>query len=261
MSVRDEILARADELNETPLAVQALWDGDTSGWYLCLSAVLTTQIFHLGCLQEGGDIRIFNGQVPPWPEAQLAIELGKQIADRYGVELYFPSPNHPEDDCPSWNEREQGYPCGRCGILLLQQIECPWRGICYHCHLDERTEAREASWTPEERAGPRCHICGTPAKKQLGNGQVCQECFAKYEVHRCVQCGVQVLISKSIVHKELCRHCELRNAIAALTQSQRTKILEAERSGRLKAIQVTKEFMDCELGDVELILHYLKNPD
>src|SRR5262249_39267010 len=71
-------------------------------------------------------------------------------------------------------QTNQGQPCRRCGILLLQRGDpCPWRGVCYFCHLDEEREKKEAKWTPEERAGPRCSRCGNPAKGTMGDSPMC----------------------------------------------------------------------------------------
>jgi hypothetical protein len=116
---REEILSKADDLSGAPVAFEAFWDGDSIGWFVTLSAVLRARegyTNHYLCgLRDGGDIRLFNGQVPPWPEARLAQEVGTELARRFGVPFYFPSPDHPEDQCPGWAERDQGYPCRRCG--------------------------------------------------------------------------------------------------------------------------------------------------
>jgi hypothetical protein len=145
MPTREELLATADALPARPVAIEAFWDGDTTGWRVELVAVLPAgagvRNHHLASLRDGGDIRLFNGQVPPWPEARLASVVGAEVAGRLGVPFYFPSPDHPEDDCPAWADRERGYPCGRCGIPLLQRDGCPWRGVCYHCHLAQEREA------------------------------------------------------------------------------------------------------------------------
>jgi hypothetical protein len=141
---RDEILAKVVAVPHTPVAIEALWDGDSIGWYVVLTAITEEPgptharygEYDLASLREaGGDMRIFNGQVPPWPEAELAREVGQEIATRLGVPFYFPAPHCPEDQCPRWWDRDRGYPCSRCGIPLLQHDRCPWRGTCYECHL------------------------------------------------------------------------------------------------------------------------------
>src|SRR5262245_57424494 len=125
LPIREQLLAEAGALPERPVAFEAFWDGDTSGWFVTLSAILKSETGYrdsfLGMIRGGGDIRLFNGQAPPWGEARLAREVGDELAARFGVPFYFPSPNHPEDECPRWWEQHQGYPCRRCGILLLQE--------------------------------------------------------------------------------------------------------------------------------------------
>lgn len=232
---REQILAKVSSLKSIPIAIQALWDGDSAGWYVWLSAITDdNQLLQLGSISEGGDIRLFNGQVPPWPEAAAAQQLGNELVETYGIEFFFPSPEHPEDDCPDWRDRNKGYPCRRCGILLLQRSDCLWYGLCYYCHLKEEREQREAKWTAEERAGPRCHICGNPAKKELDARQVCADCFDKYEVYSCANCDGVTLLVKSIGHTSLCGSCEVRKALALLTVQQRNSIRDALLKGGCK---------------------------
>lgn len=150
---RGFVLAQARELEQRPLAIEAYWDGDTTGWFLVLTAILADpdgsqpRDHHLAVLREGGDIRIFNGQVPPWPEAAFASEVGQQIARELGVPFYFPSPSEPEDACPRWWQQHDGTPCRQCGVPLLQPSTTPWRGTCYPCHRrdQEASSRREPS--------------------------------------------------------------------------------------------------------------------
>lgn len=147
----DTALSAIRSSGASPQAVEAFWDGDTQGWFVILSAACIIPLsdeqldLDLGVFRQGGDIRLFNGQVPPWPEAASAQYLGKAVSARLGIPFYFPSPVHPEDDCPRWREQNLGVPCGRCGIPLLQNERCPWRGVCYQCHLQAGREARTAN--------------------------------------------------------------------------------------------------------------------
>ena len=144
---QQELIKKASQVPSAPIAIEAFWDGDTDGWYIIL-----TMIYHhnsqensrrfkeydLACMRgSGGDLRIFNGLTPPWPEAQFATQVGEELAKKFGVPFFFASPNYPEDDCPRWWERDKAYPCRRCGIQLLQRETCSWVGICYSCHLAE----------------------------------------------------------------------------------------------------------------------------
>jgi hypothetical protein len=142
----EELLSRIAGLPGPPVAIEALWDGDSYGWFINLAAVVQDaggyRSHHLASLQDGGDIRLFNRQVPPWPEAQLAREVGEELSRRLEIPFYFPSPEHPEDDCPGWAERARGSPCRRCGIPLLQGGGYARPGLCYYCFLEVEGESR-----------------------------------------------------------------------------------------------------------------------
>ena len=96
MPSREELLARAAALPEQPVAFEASWEGDTTGWFVVLEAVLNGNRRHdLAALRGGSDYRLFVGEVPPWPEAELAKSVGAELAERYGVPFIFVSPDHP----------------------------------------------------------------------------------------------------------------------------------------------------------------------
>jgi hypothetical protein len=245
---RQEVLAKINALTSKPIAFQALWDGNSSGWMVRMSVVTTDMRTHfLGTLRFGGDIRIFNGDVPPWPEAAMAQELGNELAVRFDAEFYFPSPKNPEDECPAWFERANGYPCRHCGILLWQRDHCPWRGVCFHCHLEEDRQQREAKWTAEKGASQRCHICGNPATQELNGGPACAECFNKYESYTCARCGGVTTLLNTYGRSEICSSCELQDAINSLSAEQRDSIRNALEKGQLWGVKVAKEVMKCSL--------------
>jgi hypothetical protein len=94
---REELLAKAAALPEPPVAFEACWDGDTTGWFVILYAILSGQRCHyLAFLRGGSDMRILAGAVPPWPEAKFAQAVGTELAERYGVPFNFASPDRPE---------------------------------------------------------------------------------------------------------------------------------------------------------------------
>ena len=139
----EELVTEIAALPRRPVAFEAYWDGDSHGWSVALMAVLRSDNeagYEDRVLFESrfGDIRLFNGQVPPWPEAEIASRLGNALSAKFGAPFYFPSPNHPEDDCPQWWEQGRGSPCRRCGIPLYQDDNLPWRGCCYFCHMAEQ---------------------------------------------------------------------------------------------------------------------------
>jgi len=141
-------LRKIDELPMTPVAVQALWDGDTYGWVLEFSAILPqpsrlhpqyTFVWLGGLRGKGGDFRLFTGEVPPWPEAETGRALGEILTER-GIEFYFPSPYEPEDDCPLWWEKDDYLHCKICNMPLKQHPSHPHYGICAICHRKQRAD-------------------------------------------------------------------------------------------------------------------------
>ena len=140
MSAAD-LFAAVVALPRRPEAVQALWDGDSSGWMVCIQAVYACGPSYgtesIAVLRGGGgDMRIFNDAVPPWPEAKIASEAGLMIESRLKIPFFFPSPAGPEDTCPNWWERHLGKLCRTCSKLLLQEDTLPWFGQCYECYLN-----------------------------------------------------------------------------------------------------------------------------
>jgi hypothetical protein len=86
------------------VAIEALWDGDTEGWCVDLMALTEAPVaeYRLATVRHGGDLRLFNDAVPPWPEAQEAETVGRALAERFGVPFHFASPDRPDDDAPRW---------------------------------------------------------------------------------------------------------------------------------------------------------------
>jgi len=100
----DELMAAIQALPREPVAVEALWDGDSEGWMIRLLAVTREPRteHHLATVQHGTDIRLFNGEVPPWPEALEASTIGRRLAERLGIPFYFASPGRPDNFAPRW---------------------------------------------------------------------------------------------------------------------------------------------------------------
>lgn len=139
-----DAIDKIESLKGKPIAIEAQWDGDTQGWFLMLFVVIKkgfykfqkTTVHHLGNISKGGDIRIFQGKVPPYPEAILAIEIGEKLKKKYQLEFFFPSPIHPDDDCPRWTEKDKAIHCADCNKLIIP-TDSPYlpKDICYNCHL------------------------------------------------------------------------------------------------------------------------------
>ena len=92
------------------MAIEALWDGDTGGWLVAFVTVVERpgrqharfDDVNLALIRSGTDLRVFNGNVPPWPEAVEATRLGRAMAEARGVPFYFFDPATPDIDQPRW---------------------------------------------------------------------------------------------------------------------------------------------------------------
>lgn len=105
-----QLIELAAAITAPAAAVEAVWDGDTQGWFVDLVVIVQRVGRHhdqydevsLTRLRHGGDSRLFNGEVPPWPEALQATEQGRAIAQKLGVPFHFTSPTAPDVDLPRW---------------------------------------------------------------------------------------------------------------------------------------------------------------
>ncbi|MFC8274547.1 hypothetical protein ACFUJR_18860 [Streptomyces sp. NPDC057271] len=95
-----------------PAAVEALWDGDTFGWMVDLVVVTDEpEVPHRpAVIRHGGDIRLFDGTVSPWPEAEGARRAGHALAERRGVPSHVAGPDRPDDGTPRWRNVRGGAP-------------------------------------------------------------------------------------------------------------------------------------------------------
>jgi hypothetical protein len=98
------LTAKVQALASRPAAIEAVWDGDTEGWLVELLAVTIEPraAHHLAFIQFGTDMRLFNGEVPPWPEAEEASTVGQALAERFSLPFHFASPEAPDDAAPRW---------------------------------------------------------------------------------------------------------------------------------------------------------------
>ena len=105
----DALKAKISDLDGKVSCIEALWDGDTNGWFVRMSAVMLNDSVHkahfLVSISKGSDARLFSGQVPPWPEAIHAAKIGSQLANCFGAEFYFPSPEAPNIGMVPWLDR------------------------------------------------------------------------------------------------------------------------------------------------------------
>lgn len=146
----NEVTEKAESLPKPPVVIEASWDGDSVGWMLIVSAIIEEpsqqhpQFKEYGLASfrgSGGDMRLFNHQVPPWPESQDATKLGKILSEKFGVPFYFPCPDWPDDECARWWERDDAQLCGQCSKLIVPAAFVRYHGICYPCSLKRREES------------------------------------------------------------------------------------------------------------------------
>ncbi|GAB1689749.1 hypothetical protein [Krasilnikovia sp. M28-CT-15] len=105
-----QMIEAAKAIPDPVVAIEAAWDGDSFGWYVCLMAIVERPSQHhdrfdqvgLAGIRRGGDIRLFRGEVPPWPEAAEATEKGQAIAAALSVPFHFAQPDTPDIDHPRW---------------------------------------------------------------------------------------------------------------------------------------------------------------
>lgn len=146
-----------DLIGGVPIAVEAQWDGDSRGWFLMMFVIIRNEIseqletYNLGNISLGGDIRLFQGIVPPYPEAALAEEIGNKLKEKYNLEFFFPSPVNPDDNCPRWAEKDKAINCQDCDKLIIPR-DSPYlpKEICYHCHLKREQNQRIINEEPND---------------------------------------------------------------------------------------------------------------
>lgn len=163
------------QVSGTPKVLEALWDGDMQGWYLNVSLYVEQGVWplkrtvrhDLGTVVLGTDLRLFNGQVPPWPEAELVKTFVQQTQGKYGITLYLPS-EEPDDECPRWTERAHARACADCGKLGTP-TDSPYlpKDICYTCHLRREQKARVQHEEPYDE-GVNLYVVKDEVYRSLG---------------------------------------------------------------------------------------------
>lgn len=137
-----------------PAVLEALWDGDTEGWYLLLYLYTKREGFFnrrqtrhlLGevCISKGME-HFTDGK---WTVAELANSFGKKAKEKYKLTFYFPS-QEPDNDCPKWTERYLAIHCADCNKLIIP-TDSPYlpKDICYSCHLTKEQNERVKNAEP-----------------------------------------------------------------------------------------------------------------
>lgn len=207
----EDAVSKIEQIKGTPIAVEALWDGDTHGWFLMMFVIIKTKnriwraskikTYHLGNLSHGGDIRLFNGTVPPYPEATLATEIGNKLSEKYNLEFFFPSPIKPDDSCPHWTERDKAINCADCNKLIIP-TESPHlpKDVCFNCHLTREKNENIKMKKPHDN-GVNLFLCKGEEINKVGYASDFKSFtiskFIDYEIANDTYKGVQVIIIKN----------------------------------------------------------------
>jgi len=122
----DERIGKADG---RPTVLEALWDGDTEGWFLILHLYVEK-----GWLLGKKEEIIYMGTLG-YTAAKMMNEWGSRAAEKYGLTFYFPAGDEPDDDCPGWDKRHLAIKCADCGKLIIPRDNSYLpKGICHHCN-------------------------------------------------------------------------------------------------------------------------------
>jgi hypothetical protein len=124
-----------------PIAIQAMWDGDTDGWIAYLEVVLESGLTRdLAELREGDSAKIAN-------------DLGTEVAARLGVPFWFPSMT-PDLDCPGWLDRNGDRACVDCkATLVLRSCHELPNDICDACRAKRKTRQQLRDDVPVDASG------------------------------------------------------------------------------------------------------------
>lgn len=138
-----------------PTVLEALWDGDTQGWYLLLYIYTVS-----GHIFNKKETRHFLGEVSispgmehftngKWTVAELAKNFGEKAKRKYNVTFYFPSQIDADNDCPKWTDRHLAVHCADCNKLIIP-TSSPYlpKDICYNCHLKREQNERIVNEQP-----------------------------------------------------------------------------------------------------------------
>jgi hypothetical protein len=62
--------------------------------------------------------------------------VGEALQRSHGWRFWFPSPDAPDDECPTYAQRGEAIRCAECSKLIMRR-ETPHipAELCYRCHL------------------------------------------------------------------------------------------------------------------------------
>lgn len=169
VALADEIIAKVEAEPGTPWLIDTNWDGDTQGWWLNLTVHnrqedgSSVSVYH-DSVRLGSDFLYLIGKQPLGPESLLVKKLHKRLRRKYEVILWLPS-EQPDDDCPSYFERDQAISCLDCKKPIFPRTsEYELTEVCFHCELErERIAKLQPDFNPNP-AGNRFYfaVCEGP---------------------------------------------------------------------------------------------------
>ncbi|MDX1959271.1 MAG: hypothetical protein SFU98_11900, partial [Leptospiraceae bacterium] len=157
--VRNAIL----RFSKNPVAFEALWDGDTSGWFLDLFVVFEgdndSEKYYsksIYILTFGTDMRVFQTENPFWSESTVAKLIGEEISKSFNIPFWFPSPDEATSECPHWFEQDRAVKCINCAKPFLIKSQYLSKSVCYHCQLriERKEKERETEIKKSENFKP-----------------------------------------------------------------------------------------------------------
>ncbi|MBS7253882.1 hypothetical protein [Flavobacterium branchiicola] len=120
-----------------PLAIQCLWNSDYE--YIGLNIAIVFKKKGSFSAKEIVELEYKNFDSS---EAMVieARKIASQYVDKYGIELYFPSPDNWSRDCPNWWDYKTSPKCEDCKtpIIPTTSVYLP-KEVCYPCHLRRET--------------------------------------------------------------------------------------------------------------------------
>jgi hypothetical protein len=91
--------ARVESLLPRPVAIEAVWDGDTvRDWFVQLLAIVPDRASPRGYAERGLACITWSHGCP----SERATEIGDAVAARLGVPFFFASPTEPNDRAARW---------------------------------------------------------------------------------------------------------------------------------------------------------------
>lgn len=123
-----------------PVAIQCLWNSDYD--YIGLTIEIVFKESNTYRTKEIIELEYKNFE----STEAMAIEAKKianEYIDKYGIELYFPSPDEWSRDCPNWWEYKLSPKCEECKtpIIPTDSDYLP-KEVCYPCHLKRERNKR-----------------------------------------------------------------------------------------------------------------------